>query len=266
MEAFRDQFDRGYGIEFDIRRTADGQLVVIHDVDLKRVSTGRDLRKIHELTLAELVAMDLNGSRFGSFRQVLDLAARHQQRGALSAIHLKHSLQDESIPDRILNDLAVSGLDTDKYIVFDVKVGTARHLKQKDPALRLAPSAAHPYDIERYNSVVGGTLLSVEEVLAHRELFDWVWLDEWDRADRNGARKKFYTPEVFKAFHDAGLSVALVTPELHGTSPGLLGGEAHEDTKDPGTLMARIKEILSLGPDAVCTDYPDQIRSLRDNP
>lgn len=262
LEAFRAHLDRGYGIEFDVRRTADDQLVVIHDGDLKRASGGTDSRKISELTIAEILTMDFSGSHLGSFKAVLELVKIHQQDGVISAIHLKHGSQDEATLNLILVDLVISGLSPDKFIMFDVSIATAQYLKAKNSALCLAPSVAHPYDIDRYNNVVGGTLLSVEEVLAHRDLFDWVWLDEWDLVDRDGGKKKFYTPEVFKVFHDAGLKVVLVTPELHGTTPGLLGGEAHEDAHDQEALMMRIKEILSYSLDAVCTDHPDQVRAL----
>jgi hypothetical protein len=41
-----------------------------------------------------------------------------------------------------------------------------------------------------------------------------------------------------------------------------LGGEAHEDARDHEALMARIEEIIDLKPDLVCTDYPDEVRTL----
>ncbi len=137
-----------------------------------------------------------------------------------------------------------------------------KYLKEKNPALRIAPSVALPYDITRYNDVVGKTLLSIGEVLANRDIFDGVWLDEWDLTDADGGMKKLYTREVFDIFQDAGLWVGLVTPELHGTSPGLLGGEAHPDAKPFDVLAKRLAEIVSLKPDAICTDYPDYVQEL----
>jgi hypothetical protein len=120
---------------------------------------------------------------------------------------------------------------------------------------------AHPYDIERYNQCVLGTLLSLEKVLSHKDLFSWVWLDEWDLADKDGGQKQFYTAEVFETLKDQGLKIALVTPELHGTSPGLLGGEAHPDA-DKSRLFGRIQETINLQPDALCTDYPEEVRQM----
>lgn len=46
-----------YAIEFDVRRTKDGHLVVCHDGDLKRISN--DSRKINQLTLKTLQKIPL---------------------------------------------------------------------------------------------------------------------------------------------------------------------------------------------------------------
>ena len=61
-----------------------------------------------------------------------------------------------------------------------------------------------------------------------------------------------------------GAKIALVTPELHGTSPHLLAGEAHPDAPkgDTETLFKRIKEIIDLKPNAICTDYPEEVSKL----
>ena len=49
-------------IEIDVQLTRDGQLVVIHDDELQRTTTGRGL--VREHTLAEVKALDA-GSWFG---------------------------------------------------------------------------------------------------------------------------------------------------------------------------------------------------------
>lgn len=260
VEAFTDQLDRGYGLEFDLRVTKDEKIVVIHDATLKRITGGTDNREIRTINSSEIVAMDFGGSHITTFDYLLDLLEEKQSPGSVSAIHLKIGSQGKSDLDIILSYL--EDRDPSKFYIFDTTVATAKYLKERNPMLRIAPSVALPYDIKRYNSMVGGTLLSIEEVFANRELFAGVWLDEWDFADANGGTKKLYTKEVFDMFHNTGLWVALVTPELHGTSPGLLGGEAHPDAKSFEMLNARLKEIIDLGPDAVCTDYPDYIREI----
>ena len=239
-EAFANQLERGYGLEFDALEH-EGSFVAAHDADFSRITK--------------------NGCHIISLGCLAKLIVEKQSTQALSSFHLKSRVQDKSALDRILPLLPA---DPSKFIIFDVKIETAEYLKKKNPGLQLAPSVAHPHDIERYNAVVGGTLYTVEEVLKHQGLFDWVWLDEWDTKDRSG-EKKFYTKEVFKQLCRAGLKIALVTPELHATSPGLLGGEVHEDARNYDSLMNRIREILALKPDAVCTDYPDAVGELIKN-
>ena len=72
--------ERGYGVEIDVRETADGEAVVFHDATLLRL-TGRKGR-VGELTLAELKELELIGSRerFWTLGECLDLVAG---RGAL---------------------------------------------------------------------------------------------------------------------------------------------------------------------------------------
>jgi hypothetical protein len=94
-------------------------------------------------------------------------------------------------------------------------------------------------------------------------LFDWVVVDEWDRNSRiPGVSKVFYTEELFSSLHEAGFSIMVISPELHGSSPGLLGGESHQDGLSEKALCARLKDIVSLCPDAICTDYPDLVLDI----
>ncbi|MEK6848271.1 MAG: hypothetical protein AABX65_01425, partial [Nanoarchaeota archaeon] len=130
--------------------------------------------------------------------------------------------------------------------------------------LNLVPSVAHYFDIQRYNGLIYNTLLTLEDAIKYKGegLYNWVWLDEWDTIDAEGKEKLFYTAENFKILRDAGFKIALVTPELHGTSPGLYGGESHKHAADKNILFQRIKEILALNPDAICTDYPNEVRNF----
>ena len=260
VEAFSDQLDRGYGLEFDLRITKDNKIVVIHDDSLKRISKGKDTREIRSLTADEILAMDFDGSHIATLDHLLHLIETRQREDAVSAMHLKIGSQGKDDLDIILSCLQEA--NPKKFYIFDTTIPTAAYLKEKNPNLRIAPSVAHPHDIKRYNDVVGGTLFSVEEVLAQRALFDGVWLDEWDLIDKNGGIKKCYTQETIDTLRNAGLWVGLVTPELHGTSPGLLGGEAHADAKSFEVLALRFQEIIALKPDAMCTDYPDYVQNL----
>jgi hypothetical protein len=260
IEAFTDQLKRGYGLEFDLRVTKDKKIVIIHDGALTRMTHGVDTRNVSDVDASEILSMDFEGSHVTTFDVLLNLIEELQAPGVVSAIHLKIGSQVEDALDLILTYL--ENVDKSLFYIFDTTLKTAKYLKAKSPAVRIAPSVAHLYDRMRYNGVVGDTLLSLDEVLNNRDLFSGVWLDEWDLQDDGGGTKKLYTQEVFGICKKAGLWVGLVTPELHGTSPGLLGGEAHADAKSFDTLKVRLQEIVRLAPDAICTDYPDYVHGL----
>ena len=260
LEAFTDQLNRGFGLEFDIRITKDNKFVIIHDDNLFRSTNNTDPRKVSDLTLEELLKLDINGSHLVSLTKLLDLIENISAPNIISALHLKHTMQDLKYLDWLVKEL--QSRDLSKFIVFDVLKETAIYLKTNLPDIRLAPSIAHTYDIERYNSLVGGTLWHLEDVLENSNLFYAVWLDEWDTLDKKGSRKILYNQETFDACRSVGLKIFLVTPELHSISPKVYGGGAHKDASNEKVLMNRIREIITLMPDSLCTNNPDKVRDL----
>ncbi len=262
FEAFADQLSRGFGgIEFDPNPTKDG-IIVMHDASLKRPTGGKDERNVAELTTSDVVRIPLVNGRIPTLDEVIELIRKSGS--TINALHLKARFQTPEALEIIMGALAKHKDIFPQLLVFDVKSETAKVLKGKFPTLRLAPSVAHPYDITRYNEAVGNTLITVEEALKLKSegLIDGVWGDEWDTAGDGDTTKLFYTTENFAKLHEAGLFIALVTPELHGTSPGLYGGESHADAKDVATLMERIKQIKAAGADYFCTDYPEEVAKL----
>lgn len=253
-EAFEDQLKRGYGLEFDVVSSKDEVLVISHDKNLYRISHGQINREISELEWNEISKMSFDGCRLINFDGLLKKAAEISGHGLL-AVHLKYQSQSTKVMN-VLVEKITKGLE-DKFIIFDLKLRSAVYLKERNSNLHLAASVAHPFDIQRYGNCVGGTLFSVEEVVKHRDLFDWVWLDEWDVTDEGGGKKTLYNEGVFQRLRRFGFKIALASPELHGTSPGLLGGETHPDASSPSILRSRMVEIAKLQPDIVCTDFPD---------
>jgi glycerophosphoryl diester phosphodiesterase/acylphosphatase len=73
LPAFQAAIEKGYAIELDIRESADEQLVVFHDANLKRM-TGVD-RYVRDLSVRELKELSLLGTeeRIPTFDEVLDL-------------------------------------------------------------------------------------------------------------------------------------------------------------------------------------------------
>ncbi len=88
MAAFDLALEQGAdGVELDVRLNRSGDVVVVHDVDLSRVTEGRLTQRVEDLTSAECAELRLAGSeRLPTLRQVLRWAA---ERGALVNVELK---------------------------------------------------------------------------------------------------------------------------------------------------------------------------------
>jgi len=254
LEALSHQTKRGFGIEFDLNLSKDG-LVAWHGKSLKAAS-GK------ELTLSEHTTTDLQENRLyrlpgkiGTIDQILSIVA--ESKVEINALHLKWNFQRKEIIDLLITALKANCEAARKIMVFDLLSITSAYMKKKVPFIQTAPSVAHPYDILRYNSYVGNTLITKESAIREKNQgqFTWVWLDEWDLQDEEGS-KQLYTPETFAKLKEAGYRISIVSPELHRTSPGILGGEVHEDANTKERLFSRMRTIISYKPDAICTDYP----------
>lgn len=253
FEAFRNHLTRGFGIEFDPNWTRN-DIVVWHDESLRRASGETDTRKFRDITASEIP------KRIPTLQKIFDLI-RHSQ-SKINALHYKGRYQYANDLPRLIQLLKYYIDILPRLLVFNVKPKIALNLLRSFPEIQLAPSVAHPYDIKRFNGYVDNTLITVKQ--AEKFLKNgvygknpWVWLDEWDLSDENGGQKKLYTKDVFARMRTAGAKISLVTPELHSTSPGLYGGESHPDARTKEKLFTRISEIISLEPDAICTDFPE---------
>jgi glycerophosphoryl diester phosphodiesterase len=66
------------GVELDVRLTKTGEVVVLHDVTLARVTGGQDLRVLEQLSLDEALRADIGrGERVPLLSDVLDWASAH---------------------------------------------------------------------------------------------------------------------------------------------------------------------------------------------
>lgn len=258
-EAFKKQLEDGFSLEFDPNFTRDG-IVIWHDKSMKRLSGGKDERNILELNNDDVLNYKYGRGRLCTLYELFELIEHSY--AFSNALHLKYSFHKREYADRLIAEINKFKTVRDKLFIFDLNLEIARYIKSKDASLHLGIAVAHAYDIFRFNRFVGNTLYGLEEALRYRDLFDWVWLDEWDRRDEKGGAKIFYTKEVVDRCKTLGFKIALVTPEIHASSPGLLGGEAHEDGLNREHLFERIKEILSLNIDGLCTDWPYFIRNF----
>jgi len=259
-EAFAYELEKGIGVEFDPNFTKDNQVIIFHDSTLSRTTSGKNKSEIVDLTLSEIGSETDKNNPICGFDSLLDLISRYPK--TQNALHLKGKFQTEPYLRLLMDKL--HGHDLENILVFDVLPKTAKILRHEFPVLAIAPSVSHPFDIKRFNKYTGGTLVTIGEVLTHKDVYSWVWLDEWDLKDESG-EKDFINSEVLAIFKDNGLKIGLVTPELHGTSPGFLGGESHEDAISQETLFDRISMIVKLAPEIVCTDYASKIKIYENN-
>lgn len=270
VQSLSNQSGRGYGLEFDPNITKDG-IVVWHDQTLERLSEGKDTRSFRNLTVKELSKIrfwNKNHTTEGvipTFDEVMELI--RQSSANVNALHLKGKYQNPADLEILIEHLKKNSDVLERILIFDVKVETAKSLLRVFPEVKLAPSVANEFDVFRYNSLVGETLYETshaEELLMVGVFGEdpFVWLDEWNRKGRRGRTKTLYTRDVFNQMRAAGAKIALVTPELHGGSPGRYEKDSHEDAKDQETLFKRIKQIIRLKPDLICTDYPQEALEL----
>lgn len=229
------RLEEGFSLEIDPLLLADNNIVISHDDSLVRL-LGID-RKLSTMRLEEAESLG-----FISLSSLLSILESYPQ--TMHALHIKHFWAESLEP--LIENLS----STKKVFLFDLIPAVAKKIKERLPHLELGASVCHPYDIMRFGKYTGNTLLSIDEFLECGDLYTWAWLDEWDRSDLSGGKKALYTNEVTKKLK--GKKIAIVSPELHRTSPGLLGGEVH-----PDSLETRWGEIKKLNPDALCTDYPE---------
>ena len=96
LPAFARACEAGIGIELDVQLSKDGEVVVFHDDDLKRM-TG-DSRRVDEVTLAELRRFPLGIPTFEEALTLIDdggVAYMPGGKGANAAIALKNRLQND---------------------------------------------------------------------------------------------------------------------------------------------------------------------------
>lgn len=259
-EAFSYFLNDGYGVEFDIQITKDFIPVISHDESLSRL-TGKKELAINEISAVDFSNTELSNGHTITLTELIELIKKTSSENIPThALHLKYKNQNQVELETLVPYL--SELAKLPIILFDAKPSVAKYLKKQLPFLNLAASVAHPSDINRYSEIVGGTLLSLDEIVQYTDIYSWVWLDEWDRTTENNEVKTLYNQKNFSFLKELGLKIAVVSPELHRTSPNLIGIESHEDAENISTLEKRWLEIIDLAPDAICTDYPYRISKL----
>lgn len=253
-EAFSDQIKNGYGIEFDLQVMSDDGFAICHDKNLTRMSGGLSSALISELNKYKLKTTTLKYGHLCELDEILALLSKNSK--ATSALHLNKACQNEDLLDLLVAKLLCYPDVLDgRLIIFDVTPSVAKYLKKSIPNIGLAASVSDLYDVERFGVLTGGTLMTIDEVIEQGEIYTWVWLDEWDTQDLLGETKSLVTRETIKLLREKGFKIAVVSPELHATSPALYGDGIHETGANPKLLKNYWMRLGDLDIDLLCTDH-----------
>lgn len=113
-------------VEFDVRQSLDGRLVVIHDAKVDRTTGGRGM--VSEKTLSELKGLDAGkGERIPTFEEALDACSGRTR--------LVIELKQNGIEERIIREINARGLRDDVFIV-SFNASRLRLVKALDPGVR----------------------------------------------------------------------------------------------------------------------------------
>ncbi|HEX5819844.1 MAG TPA: glycerophosphodiester phosphodiesterase family protein [Gemmatimonadales bacterium] len=123
--------------EIDVQRTADGAVVVLHDGDLMRL--GGDPRKVGDITLAEIQAVDIGarkdpafaGERVPTLQEVID-----EVRGRMKLnIELKYNRPDSLLVPEVLRIVRDNGF-TDQATITSLDYSALADVERRAPEFR----------------------------------------------------------------------------------------------------------------------------------
>jgi glycerophosphoryl diester phosphodiesterase len=215
------------GFELDVRRTRDGQLVVLHDPTVDRTTdgtgpvAGMSLRELRMLDAGRKFDPAFAGERVPALDEVFNLAAAHRRGPPLILLDLK--IDDPELPGDIAK-LAARHRLTAKVVCIGNAITSPelrRRLKEADPKLPVAVLADKPDDFP---------------AALKDEHADWLYLRFVPSAEQTAAARA------------AGKRVLCVGPLFTGNEPDSW------------------RKAAAAGADAVLTDYPLELRAALREP
>jgi len=241
LVAFHEAIRRGFrAIEVDLRATADGHIVVMHDETVDRTTSG--CGAISELTLAEIRSLDA-GSHAGSdfagqqvptFKEVL---AAVRESGTKLVLDVKPS---PHLDNKRIVQLAEQCGATLDVIIGPRTLADLRDFKRLNPNIRAL-------------GLVPGEEFSAPEHAAAEEFAragadiirlwpPWIFADR----DQNTADG---TSQLVERMHDLGKPVWTTADVAYGDI-------------NPERPREDLAELVRLGVNGVLTDVPDLLRDL----
>lgn len=227
LAAFRACLSLCVGFEFDIRRTKDGQLVVLHDASVARTTNGR--QSLSELTFEEVQKLDagswfdpaFRGERIPRVEEVFALLAEHASPGTVVAVDLKET--GSGLEDAVVRLAA-------QHKVLDHLVFIGETIQSADVRARLRQT-----NTATHVARLADAAEKISEVLSDSNA-DWVYV-----------RFLPSTADMSRV-HQTGKRVFIAGP--------LVAGQETENWQ----------KAANLGLDAILTDYPLELQGqLRKN-
>jgi glycerophosphoryl diester phosphodiesterase len=221
LSAFRACLNLRFSCELDVRRTKDGTLVVLHDADLKRTTSGEG--SISAIDLADLVKLDAGSWFEGSFRgervptldSVFALIKEQGHAETLVAVDLK--IEDDKVEAEVVELAKKHGI-LDRILC----IGTAISSSKVRQRLRRA-------DAKTPVAMLAQTAKDLPAALADT-MSDWVYV------------RFVPSEEDVKRIRAAKKRVIVVGPMVMG--------------KEPSNWV----KVREAGVDAMLTDWPTEAR------
>jgi glycerophosphoryl diester phosphodiesterase len=175
-------------IEFDLRRSADGHIVVIHDDTVDRTTNGHG--KVSDMTLAELEKLDAGkGQKILTFQEVFDLAKGH--------VKMIPEIKQEGIEWEVLDIIDRNQIVND-CIVSSFFGYSIRRCKEFNPQLQTAAIFSHlPIDFKEEALDIMADMLFLRKDIASQALVK--------ECHKNGFNVNIWnvdTPEEIKKYAD----------------------------------------------------------------
>lgn len=114
-------------IEFDVRKTKDDEIVVIHDADVDRVSNGKGL--VSELMLQQLKQLDLNGEKIPTLREALKFIDKKVDK-------ILVELKEVGYEEKVLREVKKQKL-MDRVIIVSFHEEALRNVRKLDKNIEL---------------------------------------------------------------------------------------------------------------------------------
>ncbi len=228
--------DHGFGIETDLRQTADGDFILIHDDTFEKLAGRKtSVRSVTRNQATHYTYTD-SADTFISLRMFLEKLREQEKKPAL-ALHLKADSQNEIG----YHAIAAYWKEFDLYshaFVFDLTINAAQKLKALDTGIKIACITSET----KFEPTV-----YLWDEIKDIDCFNYIWAAEY---------KTFYTKDRIYQMKQKKEKVYAMSPDVHRALGHPRAYAGYEETW---------KDLIQWGIDGICTDEPIKLNILLRN-